>query len=317
MLALATALASCSKSELEVPEVVTPPDVPEVPMSITPSAGVDASTTPQSRAAIDGTTFPAVANVFGVTAYAGSAAPTDWTKTYINNVNVSNTATPMTFATPQYYPANGDKVFFYGYAPVVASITTIAASAKVAYTITGQEDIMYGVPTTNGIAKGTSQATQAQPAFAFSHKLMKLQFKLVKDATFQATNATVTNITVKEIKTSAKLLLSDGTLSFDDATADKTVNIAPTTNNAINKDAAAGGVTMTDILMIQPAATVKLSIVAGGVTYPDLTVTLSGTGAGTAGMNHLITLTFKQNSIVPTATIQAWGTTGAGAGDMI
>lgn len=304
-LAIAALLASCSQSEVEMPEV---PEVSEQPVPITLSADISASAAPQSRAAVEGTAFPAsTTNVFSVVAYAGTAAPSTWASPYFAATTVnSDASSKLALTTARYYPADGtQKLYFYAYAPTTLTL----AAEKATCTITGQEDIMAAQEAT-GISKGTSQATQTQPNFAFSHKLMKLQFKLVKDATFQG-NAAVTNITVKEIKTSAQLLINTGVLSFTDATADKTVKLDLTTNNAID------GRTLAEVLMIEPKPTVKLSITAGGVVYPDLTVTLSGANAGTAGMNHLITLTFKQNSIVPTASIAAWGTTGSGAGDMI
>lgn len=309
MLAVATALASCSKSETDTPEVTTP-GVPELPVPITLSAGIDVTATPQSRAdfaggPVEGATFPAnVDKVFGVTAYsAKSSAPTDFTTPYFKNINVNSGAgSALAFASNQYYPANGDKVYYYAYAPVVGSITTAAASATASYTITGQEDIM-AAQVVSGIAKPTTAgATQTQPVFAFTHKLMQLKFVVVKDATFQETT-TVTNITVKDIKTTASLNILSGVLSFS-GTANQTVKIDPTSGNNI---VATPGTTLAQVLMIEPAASVKLSVSTGSgatlITYPDITISGLSNAAATS---HAITLTFKQNQITTTAAITPW-----------
>lgn len=301
MLAVATALASCSKSEIETPV--------DLPVPITLSAGIDVTTTPQSRAAyngpLEGAAFPVnTTDVFGVTAYsAKSAAPSDFTTPYFKNISVNSGASSvLAFASNLYYPANGDKVYFYAYAPTVASVATAAGAATASYTITGQEDIM-AAQVVSGIAKPTAAGgTQTQPVFAFTHKLMQLKFVVVKDATFQEAT-TVTNITVKDIKTTASLNIGSGALSFS-GTASQTVKIDPTSGNSI---ITTPGTTLSQVLMIEPATSVKLSVSTGSgatlITYPDITI--SGL-SNTAGTSHAITLTFKQNQIVPTAAITPW-----------
>lgn len=282
----------------------------ETPVAIVPNAGIDVSTTPQSRAAVAGTTFPASTNsVFGTTAYSGSAAPTDWTKgTYINNVNVnSGAASLLALATAQYYPANGDKVYFYAYAPTVASITTAAGAAVASYTTTGQEDIMAAQVVT-GIAKNPVVASQAQPAFQFAHKLTQLKFKLVADATFE-TGKKVTSIKVLGVKNVVSLNIGTGVAAFS-GSADLSLPIVANTNDGITTS----GTTMDGCVMCEPTAAITLSLVADGVTFSNITVSGLST---TEGNSHLITLTFKRNAIVPTAAITQWTEGGGKVADVI
>ena len=65
-------------------------------------------------------------------------------------------------------------------------------------------------------------------------------------------------------------------------------------------------------MMFEPGTSFKVRAIAGGVTYADATVTLTGTNAGQAGVSHEVTLTFKRSGISPTATISEWNPGTAG-----
>lgn len=302
------ALASCSKSETEPANPPQPGTPQESQVAITLSAGIDA--TSETKAAVSGTAFPEnTTNVFRLTAYAGTAAPSaDWSTAYFADQQVnSGAASALSLHDMKYYPADGtQKLYFYAYAPAATSLTAGSGStAPVAnYTLTGQEDIMAAQEIT-GIAKAAT-GEQPQPALAFTHKLMQVRFKLVKDASFE-TGKKVTEIKIKEVKNSAKLNVSTGALTFNATTANLSLPITAGTNDEIT----AAGTTMDGCLMLEPAATVKVSVTAGGITYDNVTATLSGTNAGQAGVSHLVTLTFKRNSIVPTASITNWTDAGS------
>ena len=272
---------------------------------ILPDAGVVATveTKADLSGAVSGTSFPAnTTKVFSVVGYKGTAAPTNnWSSPYIANIAVnSGTSSTLSFATAQYYPANGDKVYFYAYSPASGTYTAGngTTTPKVAWTINGTQDIMAAQVTT-GIGKVAS-GTQSQPAFAFTHKLKQVKFKVVKDASFED-NIKLTSLKIIGAKTAATMDLSTGAVSWGSTTGDLTV-YNNTTGQALTTTAASVGSAM----MFEPGTSFKVRAVAGGVTYADATVTLTGTNAGTAGYSHEVTLKFMRNVITPTATITNW-----------
>lgn len=274
---------------------------------ILPGAGVAA--TVESRAdlsgVVSGTAFPAnTTKVFSVVGYSGTAAPTNWASPYIANVAVnSGASSALSFATPQYYPANGNKVYFYAYSPVSGTYTAGSGSTAptVAWTITGQQDIMAAQVTT-GIAKAAT-GTQSQPAFAFTHKLKQVKFKVVKDASFED-NIKLTSLKIIGAKTAATLSLSTGAVSWGSTTGDLTA-YDNATGQTITATATAVG-TGGSPVMFEPGTSFKVRAVAGGVTYADVTVALSGTNAGQAGVSQEVTLTFKRQEITASASIASW-----------
>ena len=303
---VATALlCSCSKEPVEsfAEGDPTSPILPDAGVAATVETKADLS------GVVSGTSFPAnTTKVFSVVGYKGTAAPTtDWSSPYIANIAVnSGASSALSFATSQYYPANGDKVFFYAYSPASGTYTAGSGSTtpKVAWTITGSQDIMAAQVTT-GIAK-VSSGTQTQPTFAFTHKLKQVKFKVVKDASFED-NIKLTSLKIIGAKTAATMDLSTGAVSWGSTTGDLTV-YNNTTGQALTTTAASVG----SAQMFEPGASFKVRAIAGGVTYADATVTLSGTNAGQAGVSHEVTLTFKRSGIVPTATITNWTTGTAG-----
>ena len=298
---VATALlCSCSKEPVESFAEGDPTS------PILPDAGVVATveTKADLSGAVSGTAFPAnTTKVFSVVGYKGTAAPTtNWSSPYINNIAVnSGTSSTLNFATSQYYPANGDKVYFYAYSPASGTYTAGngTTTPKVAWTINGTQDIMAAQVTT-GIAK-VSSGTQTQPAFAFTHKLKQVKFKVAKDASFED-NIKLTSLKIIGAKTAATMDLSTGTVTWGSTSAADLTVYNNTTGQALTTTAASVGSAM----MFEPGTSFKVRAVAGGVTYADATVTLTGTNAGTAGYSHEVTLKFMRNAIAPTATISSW-----------
>ena len=303
---VATALlCSCSKEPVEsfAGGDPTSPILPDAGVAATVETKADLS------GVVSGTAFPAnTTKVFSVVGYKGTAAPTtDWSSPYIANIAVnSGTSSTLSFATAQYYPANGDKVYFYAYSPASGTYTAGngTTTPKVAWTINGTQDIMAAQVTT-GIGKVAS-GTQSQPAFAFTHKLKQVKFKVVKDASFED-NIKLTSLKIIGAKTAATMDLSTGAVSWGSTTGDLTV-YNNTTGQALTTTAASVGSAM----MFEPGTSFKVRAIAGGVTYADATVTLRGTNAGQAGVSHEVTLTFKRSGIVPKATITNWTTGTAG-----
>lgn len=236
-----------------------------------------------------------VATMWGYTATTGLKADN-----LVPPTAIKNTATGFELENARYYPADGTKLlYFYAYAPYNGGTINNVDNATVTYDILGQTDVLWAKDD-RGLAKNTDPTQQEQPFFLFQHKLMQLKFKVVADASFE-TNQTVTNITVKSVSTSVKMSIKDGATTFSGS---GNISINPTTGNTITTD----GTTLAEAMMIAPGSTVTLSVTAGGITFPD--ITLTGLSAQ-AGMSHLITLTFKRNAIVPTASMVDWTTGGS------
>lgn len=301
------ALAGCSKEEN------TGIGTGDDRVAIAPSANIESNVI--SRAAVEGTSFAEGTDVFRLSAFESATEPAgNWTAAgaeAFENMQVNCAANgTLSLVTPKYYPPTGasEKLWFYAYAPS-GSYTNGNGATKpsVSYTITGQEDIMTGkVTNTNGFGGVAKGETQTHPAFEFSHLLKKITFKVKAGDTFDAdARIQVTDITVKNVKTSATLDVVTGTLAFsgnDDLTL-----------SGSNTVITAAGTSVPGCLMFEPGETFTVSVTAGGVTYADATVTLSGTDAGKAGVSHEVTLTFHRSAIVPTATIVDW-TPGEDAG---
>lgn len=309
-------LAGCSKNEGETPDTPKLP-IPDQTAPIALSAGIAAESAQETGTKADlsgpvtGTAFPATTtNVFRLTGYVGSAAPTNWATPYFKDIQVnSGDASALSLATAQYYPANGDKVYFYAYSPAATTLTDGTASdAPVAkYTITGQQDIMAAQVTT-GIAKAVT-GSQSQPDLAFTHKLKQVKFKVKQDATFEA-NVKVTKILVIGVKNKANLTVSTGALAFEAGTADLTAY-----DNATGVTMTTAGADIPGVVMFEPGKTFVVRVTAGGVTYADATITLDDEGV--AGNSYTVTLTFKRNSIVPSASITDWTDGGNANKDII
>ena len=301
------ALVCCSKEENGLPAGGSE----ESRAAIAPSANIENNVI--SRSAVDGTSFAEGNDVFRLSAFEAATEPTDnWTATgaeAFENMRVNCAANgTLSLATSKYYPptgANAQKLWFYAYAPAANGTYSNGngtTEPSVTYTITGQEDIMTGnVSNTNGFGGVANGETQTHPAFAFSHLLKKITFKVKAGNTFDAeSNTAVSQIVVKNVKTSASLNVVDGTLAFS-GEADQSLTLSGGNTTITTEGASVPG-----CLMFEPGTSFTVSVTAGGVTYADATVTLSGDKAGEAGVSHEVTLTFHRSGIVPTATITDW-----------
>ncbi len=309
------ALASCGKEEAAT---VSAPDGTQT--AIVPTAGLSISATPSVRAAlpggpISGTTFPkSTEDLFAVTAYKGTAAPTsDYSTAYFDNEAVnSDDKGGLNFQTPQYYPADGGKLFFYAYSPVVGAESytagTTTAAPTVAWTINGTQDIMYA-KAAEGIGKVSAGETQPQPEFTFGHLLKQVRFKLVKGEGF-GDGIYASSVKITNCRTQASLNLMTGDLTFE---GDANQSIGFSGNYAIQRS----GVEIGSLLCQAGETGLDIEIVAAGVTYKtSVTLTSSNTDitAGGAGVSHLVTLTFIGTQIVPSATITDWVDAGETSG---
>lgn len=305
-LAAVAALASCSQEEGNKASEIAQNGTP-----IAVSAGIETSVV--TKAPITGTAFKdGELNLFRLVAYANAtqSAPSDFSTPYFNNsgkgdVNVnskqgSDSKYQLLPDPAQYYPSNGNYLYFYAFAPGGNGWTfTPNASAPTAtITIDGTQDIMWASDT-KGIKK--MQGTQDQPALNFTHKLMQVTFKAQADASFTGSDK-VTKLTIKGIGRKVTLNPITGTVTFGsedlDAYSDET-GVAIETSA---KDIVSG-------VMFQPSKKITLDITtANGNTYQGVEVDFGETESDKAGYSYEVTLNFKQTMIVPTASITAWKT---------
>ena len=322
-------LVSCGKEDAPV-SVNGPED--GLRTAIVPKAGVSIIAAPESRAdlsgVVNGAYFPdSLDKVFAVTAYRGSAAPTsDFSGPYFSNQAVNSDSIPtgsttgpvLCFASPQYYPANGDKLFFYAYSPVTGGTYTEGTSSvapKVSWTLTGQQDIMAAQVTT-GIGKSSAGTAQGQPNFTFAHKLKQVRFKLVQGRGF-ADDLSATSISITGCKYKASLDLVSGALSFEDDTTDFSLTGSfPIKKSTDNPQEIEG------CILCEAGNSVTIKVVAAGITYPEVTLILQdksgspGVSASAPGTSHLVTLTFIGTHIMPSASITQWVEAGEASGDI-
>ncbi len=279
----ATLMAGCSTDEEN--ECTSPPN--EYPVEIMASAGVSGI---QTRSPIN--TGQSVTAGFIASASGGDYSTNLWTAA---GTFTASTTTSATFSlTPaQYYPADGSTVHIKGYYPQ----GTLSGNTVTFSETDGSNDVMI-----SGEASG-NKTTGGALAFTFNHLLTQLQFTFKAGTGFPATGKTVTSITLKNQQTPASLNINDGTVSYNPAGA----GITFTGSYAISADP---GTTATIYPMVKSGATnVVMDIVAGGVTYPNVTVNLN-TETGKA---HNIILTFTPKGIIVSAIVTPWVTGGTGA----
>lgn len=206
----------------------------------------------------------------------------------------STTASAAFSLTPmQYYSVDGSAVYVKGYYPQ----GTLSGNTVTFSETDGSNDVMI-----SGEVSG-NKTTGGALAFTFNHLLTQLQFTFKAGAGFPATGKSVTSITIKNQQTPASLNINDGTVSYNPVGD----GITLTGSYAISADP---GTTATVYPMVKSGATsVVMDIVAGGVTYPNVTVNLN-TETGKA---HNIILTFTPKGITVSAIVTPWVTGGAGS----
>ena len=251
---------------------------------------VETETKADLSGVVIGTSFPAnYTKVFSVVGYKGTAAPTNWSSPYIANIAVNSGSNgTLSFATPQYYPVDGQKVYFYAYSPVKGATYTAGSGStapKVTWTLDGHTDVMAAQVTT-GIAKAAT-GTQSQPSFAFTHKLMQLKFKVMKDAALTDLG-NVTALKVNNAATSLSMTLSNGnvtTLSTGSLTA-----YSSTTGQAVTTTATYLGTNGSPFLTTK-TDNLSLTLTCGGKDY-----TVTPELPADAGPGKTVEITLKLTS---------------------
>lgn len=288
--------------------------------AILPDAGLQFGVPSGGRAelpsgAVAGTEFPdATQNLFAVTSYKGNSAPAVYGNAYFDNKAVESDADGvLRFTVPQYYPVDGENLYFYAYSPVNVVGYTMGsgpAGPTVEWILTGQEDIMYACDVA-GIPVANVGTIQAQPFLEFHHLLKQVRFKLVQGPGF-GDNIAVTRISVKNTGTQVVLDLITGKVTFSDV---KPLSI---TGNFIIQPADKA-TPISGYLLCEPGAELEIEVVAQDIVYQGRTTLSNGDAsitAGGPGVSHLVTLNFTGTQILPVATIEKW-TTGGIVSDII
>ncbi|RHJ91680.1 hypothetical protein DW095_09165 [Bacteroides sp. AM07-16] len=223
--------------------------------------------------------------------------------------------TSVTFGTTQTYSDKNGESALIGFYPQ-ASFSSTTNPAKVAYTITGDEDIM-----ATELQKGT--ATNVFQPFTFQHLLTQLQFKCVGSSDAVNKWTKITSITVKEVPTALEL-------SIDRVTGASLAVAANPENAGLPILNCPEAVVSTDpkvgYLMLYPTekmgtADAAISLVVKA-TYEniekELTVPINNIADGVkAGQSHMITLNFTvTGEITVEAGIAEWQP-GNGGGSTI
>lgn len=297
MLALA-AMTSCQKAD-EQDSFVNPAE----PQEILLTAGVtrvEAAT----KAAIADEFFPA-GTTLGLYAITEGTSGYTWGTdlAYNNNGKVSvdadkniNIATTESTPIKIYYPTDNKHVKFFAYYPTEgATVTPPSAniSAKVQYTITGKEDIMFAQAESGTLS--TYDKSQ-KVALKFDHLLAKINFTVKAGDNFSG--GSLTKIEVAGSNTTVKMDVDDGSLKFENLT----------TINAFNDEKDPKAITTTETaafgeVMIEPGCTYSLNLTVEGVVY-----TLTNLTAPAKGQAKTVQLTFLGSEVSAQAAITAWGT---------
>lgn len=286
----AAALVSCGK---ERPEPATSGRT-----AVVPAASLDAA--PASRANLSGpvigTTFPeSTENLFSVTAYKRGDESGPYEPYFDNEAVKSDDNGRLRFHNFLYYPFDPVwKLYFYAYSPSAEEYIpgTFEDGPTVAWTIDGQQDIMYARDLT-GIGRAVS-GVQPQPEFEFRHLLKQIRFRLVRGAGF-SDNISSTSIKIINCRTRASLNLATGELTFS-GDYDQSVTLAGNCAIHLPEQAVVFG-----ILMCEDTDKLDMQIEAAGVTY-NTTVALERG----AGISHQVSLTFEGTQIIAEASVAEW-----------
>lgn len=313
VLALASALTGCSKSETAFPE----PPQEQVPIRLTGivSGGVESET----KAPVEGGTAETPATtlyfaradqapstgVYG--AWGSDALPASRAKA------VGNTPTLLVFDKTQYYLPSGKKTKLTGWYPAATSF----AGGVVSWTLTGVEDVM-----TCPAAEGSKATDDAIGNLAFSHKLSQLQFYVyTEEAEFATLWGKVKGLSVKGQQKTCTYTLGastgtpDGTVAFS-GTADGVFKVY---ENATGVDAPVSAVAdkatkakLLGTVMVSPQTSATYELPIDVVTVNGGTTTVKLKQALVASTAYKVYLKLTANQIKGTATIGGW-TTGTPA----
>lgn len=317
-------LASCSKSEL------ADRDVKSDMVEIKAASNALSIETRQTRAPFEGNISSS--NQLEALVLVSKTA-SDYTTRYCEGVMAfSDTSTPASFATPQYYPVDDSEIYLCGlYPSVAADWKNISTTAD--YTFDGKTDVMAAKQVTSK----KSTAASAVPAFEFKHLLTKLivEVKAADDAAVTAWGNIVGLAVIKgddsKVNSSVKVTLAGGEavvaafaapledglscyLAGSDDVVSATNKIVLTTSAVEAAYSLVAPITAKD--NSKPHFVLKVVTNNGGTDLEkEVPVTLKKDGAtlvdNTQGKAFKIILTFKATGIQATASVTPWGEGGS------
>lgn len=272
-------LAGCAKEE-------SAQNLSQVEISL--SAGINNL---KSRAAIDAWADTPVS-------FAKGAATSAYNKTW--DATVASTGA-VTFDPIQYYPATAaEQVFLKGYAPRGTFSEGIVTFAG----MNGTQDILLSGEVSGGILDRFNQASKE---FTFNHCLAQLNFTVVADHTFVGP-VDLTSIKVNGTRLPVSMNIASGAITYA-STATAITSFTGTQAITQNLSQKLGTV------MVEPGKVITLTIVAGGVPYDDVAITIDTDLTPKAGTAYTIKLTFKSAAVELTTSVTPW-TNGTGAGEV-
>ena len=249
---------------------------------------------------------------------ASQSTVSDWTAApLMNNVRTTsvNAQGMMGWANPEsyFYPKNASKnyVRFFAYYPYDAATVTAPSTgsgAKLNFTLTGGEDVMWATPVIG---------TRSQPAskLGFKHKLTQFTFVLVdNENNFNNSNGAVTDLTITA-HTTATLDVETGVLG--DWGTEKSLAVFSGQNYTLDS---ATPLTVDKVLMLEPGkASFDMELTAAGTSgSPEVKRTVIkpvSDATFEAGKHYVITLSLSGNVLIQLgASVEEWleGSTGIG-----
>lgn len=226
---------------------------------------------------------------------------------------VNTTCTGGVFTPQRYFPSDGTALNFYAYAPVETARYD-EDTHKVEWTLDGEKDIVWATGTG---AKNATGGGAAQPEFTFSHKLAKLNIKVVMDGTFSG-GIEISSMNILDVKTGATLNMRDGSMAY---AGEEDLPVKYTgTSKVIGIEAATYGYIMlpagTDFKSYK--VSVKTGTGATEIRYPDVELEFENSSYYfQAGNEYTVTLTFKGTEISSgNAQITQWTSGGGVSSDV-
>lgn len=262
---------------------------------------------------------PFDATVFATTRqgdYSGLSGNYEWTKRV--QVGADRSVAFLDPADPEpNYPVSGDWIYLTAIAPEATNINNDIVS----YTLDGTQDLLYakeikGNKWDNYRFAGNPISSDDKP-LAFEHLLTQLQFKAVKKSD-DGLHVTITKISVKNVKTTVSVRLSDGNTGFS---GNNDVSLSLNPGITVDKT------TQVDIgnLLLPPleiGSTYIIDVETSVGNFTDVSLELGDLIDPSThfqpGVSHEITLNIEDTSLgITTVSVATWTPTEGGKMDLI
>ena len=162
----------------------------------------------------EGTGFVQGEDVFRIWAYDGVDAPANLYDNIANHKVDMKANNEFHLNEPKFYPVNGNKLYFYAYAPAANTVSqgTGLADATATFTLNGSQDIIYANDVT-----GYDKTGDAQPDLEFNHKMTCIEFHVIADENF-GDGMLLKNISILSQPNQGVMNVVDGDINFSGST---------------------------------------------------------------------------------------------------